>query len=365
VPPPDSKLLAQFPEYRDLAIDPARAALTIEHALAMTLGTERDELSLPYSDPRNSEIAMDRAPERYRYVLKRPVIEAPGTRWIYNGGATALLARLIAKGTGQPVQDYAQEVLFEPLGIPHTEWEHGIDGEPIAASGLRVTPRDLTKIGVMASSGGYWNGSPLVPAEWLATSFKPAVCMPDGRSYGGTTGTSEQSPETTVSRASGGKERSAPLAMAASAWYCCLSSISLWPGTTFSGSDLRDDPTIFAPQRPPEPIPTLCTPHPTPLYPAAHIARPGLTRACPAASTARARVHPEPKENQMPKLKTKSSVKKRFKLTATGKVKAGPGLKRHGLINRTQKAKRSNRRMQTLTPMDARTVKQWAPYGLE
>jgi large subunit ribosomal protein L35 len=71
------------------------------------------------------------------------------------------------------------------------------------------------------------------------------------------------------------------------------------------------------------------------------------------------------KENEMPKMKTKSSVKKRFKVTATGKVRAGPGMKRHGLRNRTQKAKRSNRRMQTLTPMDARTVKQWAPYGLD
>jgi large subunit ribosomal protein L35 len=71
------------------------------------------------------------------------------------------------------------------------------------------------------------------------------------------------------------------------------------------------------------------------------------------------------KENQMPKMKTKSSVKKRFKITATGKVKAGPGFKRHMLSARTQKAKRSNRRMQTLTDMDARTVKQWAPYGLD
>ena len=66
----------------------------------------------------------------------------------------------------------------------------------------------------------------------------------------------------------------------------------------------------------------------------------------------------------MPKAKTKSSVKKRFKITATGKVLAGPGMKRHQLRNRTQKAKRSNRRHQTLTDMDARTVKQWAPYGL-
>ena len=66
----------------------------------------------------------------------------------------------------------------------------------------------------------------------------------------------------------------------------------------------------------------------------------------------------------MPKLKTKSSVKKRFKITATGKVLAGPGMKRHGLINRTQKAKRSNRGSQVLTEMDAKIVKQWTPYGL-
>ena len=66
----------------------------------------------------------------------------------------------------------------------------------------------------------------------------------------------------------------------------------------------------------------------------------------------------------MPKMKTKSSVKKRFKITATGKVLAGPGKKRHGLINRPQKMKRTNRGSQTLTEMDGRTVKQWAPYAM-
>jgi len=67
---------------------------------------------------------------------------------------------------------------------------------------------------------------------------------------------------------------------------------------------------------------------------------------------------------QMPKLKTKSSVKKRFKITGTGKVLAGPGNKRHGLINRSQKMKRQGRGSQVLTHADGRTVKQWAPYGL-
>src|ERR1700752_1804417 len=66
----------------------------------------------------------------------------------------------------------------------------------------------------------------------------------------------------------------------------------------------------------------------------------------------------------MPKMKTKSSVKKRFKITATGKVLAGPGNKRHGLINRSQKMKRSNRGSQTLTHAEGRPVKEWPPYGM-
>jgi large subunit ribosomal protein L35 len=67
---------------------------------------------------------------------------------------------------------------------------------------------------------------------------------------------------------------------------------------------------------------------------------------------------------QMPKMKTKSSVKKRFKITATGKVMAGPGKKRHNLMARSQKSKRANRGSQVLTHADGLTVKQWAPYGL-
>ena len=54
----------------------------------------------------------------------------------------------------------------------------------------------------------------------------------------------------------------------------------------------------------------------------------------------------------MPKMKTKSSVKKRFKITATGKVLAGPGKKRHNLYARSQKAKRQNRGSQVLTHAD-------------
>ena len=68
---------------------------------------------------------------------------------------------------------------------------------------------------------------------------------------------------------------------------------------------------------------------------------------------------------EMPKLKTKSGVKKRFKLTATGKVKAGVAGKRHRLISHNAKYIRQNRGTKTMSDADAKVIKSWAPYGLD
>ncbi len=184
VPEPDAPLMAQFPDYPDLAADPDRARWRIGHVLSMTLGTEWEEIAIPYGDPRNSETAMDAAPDRYRFILERPVRRPPGEAWTYNGGATALLGLLIARGTGRDLEEFAREALFAPLGITGAEWDRDARGQPIAASGLRMTPRELARIGVMVLAQGRWEGRQVVPAEWIAASLRPAVAMPDGRRYG-------------------------------------------------------------------------------------------------------------------------------------------------------------------------------------
>jgi large subunit ribosomal protein L35 len=56
-------------------------------------------------------------------------------------------------------------------------------------------------------------------------------------------------------------------------------------------------------------------------------------------------------------MKTKSSAKKRFRLSGTGKVKVAHAYKRHMLRRRSQKMKRSARGTQVLSPQDARIVK--------
>ena len=66
----------------------------------------------------------------------------------------------------------------------------------------------------------------------------------------------------------------------------------------------------------------------------------------------------------MPKLKTKSGAKKRFKLTATGKLKAGVAGKRHRLISHNGKYIRQQRGTKVLNASDAKIVKTYLPYGL-
>ena len=184
VPPPEAKLYDQFPEYADLGRQSGRERITIAHVLSMTLGTEWDELTVPYGDPRNSENAMELSPDRYRFVLDRPIVGEPGTKWTYNGGATALLGRLITKGTGEKLPDYARHALFDPLGLGPTEWSNGLQGEAAAASGLRMRAPDLLRVGQMVLAGGAWQGRQIVPQAWLRQSTTPVVNIEDSFRYG-------------------------------------------------------------------------------------------------------------------------------------------------------------------------------------
>lgn len=67
--------------------------------------------------------------------------------------------------------------------------------------------------------------------------------------------------------------------------------------------------------------------------------------------------------SKMPKMKTKSSAKKRFRLTASGKVRGNPAGLRHGMSKRSQKMKRHARGTMVLADADARLVKSYMPNG--
>ena len=165
----DAPVLSYFPEYRDLQTS-ERLRIRLRDVLSMTSGLEWDEDSRPYGNPENSETAMDAASDRYRFVLSRPIAAAPGERFRYSGGDTMLVAAVIERATKQRLSKYAEQVLFRPLGIEHHEWITYPDGTPIAASGLRLLPRDMAKFGLLYMQRGQWRGAQVVPEAWLQAS---------------------------------------------------------------------------------------------------------------------------------------------------------------------------------------------------
>lgn len=154
-------------------------AVTLRHVLTMTAGLEWNEMTVPYTDRNNDEIQLYYTRDPVAMVLSRPVRDPVGTRWYYNGGLTQVLAGIIERRTGRPIDKYAEAVLFEPLGITAYEWLGSSlwppGSSPSAASGLRLRARDLAKIGSLFLHDGLWNGKRVIPAAWIALSTERHV----------------------------------------------------------------------------------------------------------------------------------------------------------------------------------------------
>jgi CubicO group peptidase (beta-lactamase class C family) len=175
----DAPVLDYFPEYKDLQT-PERRRIRLKDILSMTSGLHWDENTYPYTDPRNSETAMDLAADRLRHILSQPIDTAPGQRWMYSGGDVALAAELIARAIKKPIDAFARENLFAPLGITEFEWFKDAKGIPIAASGLRLKPRDMLKIGLLMLDGGRVGGRQIVPPDWISASTTSKAVIDKG-----------------------------------------------------------------------------------------------------------------------------------------------------------------------------------------
>ena len=90
---------------------------------------------------------------------------------------------MVHKATGRPLDEFAREVLFEPLGIADVEWTR-VKGDTDAGGGLRLRPRDMAKIGQLVLAGGRWNDRQIVSKDWIETSTTSKIKATDDQYYG-------------------------------------------------------------------------------------------------------------------------------------------------------------------------------------
>ena len=156
---------------------PEKDALTLENLLTMTSGLAWDDDDATFAE-------IYRSADWVRYVLDKPLADRPGTRFNYCSGCSHVLSAIVQETTQMNTRDFAQQVLFDPLGIKDPAWSIDASGIPIGGWGLRLTPRDMAKLGFLYLRNGRWDGRQIVSEAWVKAATQKHVATGDELGYG-------------------------------------------------------------------------------------------------------------------------------------------------------------------------------------
>jgi CubicO group peptidase (beta-lactamase class C family) len=163
-----------LPEYNDVDWT-NKDKITIYHLLTMSSGLEWDEDTAPYGTAGNSHTKMNQSPEQVRYVLQRPLISEPGSRFTYNSGGVVVLGKIISNSIDMELDTFATRYLFKPLGIKKHKWYIYPSGIYLTSGDLQLTSRDMAKFGLLYLNHGKWNGKQIISEDWIKQSAKSQI----------------------------------------------------------------------------------------------------------------------------------------------------------------------------------------------
>lgn len=153
-------VIKYFPEYPELKNEKINL-ITIEHLLKMQAGF----------DPGNYFFQPGK--DFFRLTLDRPIINEPGTVCLYDNAVPNLYAKIIYEATGKHIDKYAEDVLFNPLGVSNYDWEMDkYNGYPVCQGTLQIPPIEMAKIGNLILTGGKWDGKQIISEKWINNMIK-------------------------------------------------------------------------------------------------------------------------------------------------------------------------------------------------
>jgi len=190
----DAKVLSLLPDRarRLQNPDPRKAAITVEDFLTMSSPLECDDWN---DASRGNEERMYLVEDWAQFILDLPIrgrmhlgeqVEPPpyGRYFSYCTGGVFALSEILQKTTGMGTDRYAQQKLFAPLGITNVQWVYSPLNIPQTGGGLRLTSRDLLKIGQLYLNSGRWQGKQIVNEEWVRNSIRPHARIDETTEYG-------------------------------------------------------------------------------------------------------------------------------------------------------------------------------------
>ena len=163
-----------FEAYEPYVTDARKESTTLEDFLTMRSGLQWTTTG-GYESDLHSTIQLEASDEWIRFVLEQPTDTIPGMRYQYNDGVSVLLGKILREATGQRIDEWARERLFEPIGITDFHWKITPDGEADTEGGLYLSTEDLARFGYLFLRGGEWNGRQIISREWVEASTAPVV----------------------------------------------------------------------------------------------------------------------------------------------------------------------------------------------
>ena len=162
---PDQKLMEFFPEIDWPSIDPRKSTITLRQMLQMRSGYPWEEFDgyLETLFATNNWIP---------FLHEFPLQADPGTRFGYSCLGAHMMAIVVARAAGTTLLEFAQEFLFDPLGITVAYWPTDELGYYHGSGDMRFRPRDLARFGQLYLDRGLYLGRQIVPAQWVADSFQ-------------------------------------------------------------------------------------------------------------------------------------------------------------------------------------------------
>ena len=154
----DQKIVDYFPE---LAADPEpkKREITIEDLVTMRSGLE--------STSGRSYGAWVQSPNWVRFVLRRPLVDEPGTRVEYSTGTSHLLSAILTKAAKKSTWQFAQAELATPLGFNLAKWPQDPQGIYFGGNDMLMTPRQMIRFGELYLNGGRVGDRQLIPRQWV------------------------------------------------------------------------------------------------------------------------------------------------------------------------------------------------------
>lgn len=162
---------------------PAKDSISLKDLLTMSsvfTGFDMDE-----SSPGNEE-KMYPTSNWVDFTLNLPVDETKvrEKRWEYFTAGVVLLGDVLQQSVPNGLKSYADQNLFNPLGISKYQWQYTPQKVVNTAGGLKLRSLDLAKYGQLYQNKGLWNGKQLLPADWVEKSFSHQLPIPNGEYYG-------------------------------------------------------------------------------------------------------------------------------------------------------------------------------------